>query len=156
MGPELGGSSLMPNGELIHTSDEDARSQSIQDFLNELDADLQHRIRFNLESDVQFSIGPEVRVVIRNLLRGLADLSSEERPIELGVEASEKSHWVLRLNSQHTGASKAFEGLFYGKDALASSRWNELHAQLRKLAGKINIERLSPLEERVTLTLPYV
>lgn len=155
-GPELGGSSLMPNGELIQTSDADKRSQSIQEFLNELDADLQHRIRFNLGSDVQFSIGPEVRVVIRNLLRGLADLSSEERPIELGVEASEKSHWVLRLNSQHTGASKAFEGLFYGKDALASSRWNELHAQLRKLAGKINIERLSPLEERVTLTLPYV
>ena len=155
-GLELGDSSLMPNGELIQTSDADKRSQSIQEFLNELDADLQHRIRFNLGSDVQFSIGPEVRVVIRNLLRGLADLSSEERPIELGVEASEKSHWVLRLNSQHTGASKAFEGLFYGKDALASSRWNELHAQLRKLAGKINIERLSPLEERVTLTLPYV
>lgn len=155
-GPELGGSSLMPNGEIIHTSDADQRSQSIQEFLNELDADLQHRIRFELDGDVQFSIGPEVRVVIRNLLRGLAELTSDERPIELGVEASEKSHWVLRLNSQHTGASKAFEGLFYGKDALASSRWNELHAQLRKLAGKINIERLSPLEERLTLTLPYV
>lgn len=153
---ELGSSSLMPNGELILTSDEDARSQSIQAFLQELDADLQHRIQFELASDVQFSVGPEVRVVIRNLLRGMADLTAEDRPISLGVEAHEKSHWVLRLDSQHTGASKAFEGLFYGKDALASSRWNELHAQLRKLAGKINIERLSPLEERVTLTLPYL
>lgn len=153
---ELGSSSLMPNGELILTSDEDARSQSIQTFLQELDADLQHRIQFELASDVQFSVGPEVRVVIRNLLRGMAELTAEDRPISLGVEAHEKSHWVLRLDSQHTGASKAFEGLFYGKDALASSRWNELHAQLRKLAGKINIERLSPLEERVTLTLPYL
>ena len=153
---ELGSSSLMPSGEIILTSDEDARSQSIQAFLQELDTDLQHRIQFELASDVQFSVGPEVRIVIRNLLRGLADLTAEDRPISLGVEAHEKSHWVLRLDSKHTGASKAFEGLFYGKDALASSRWNELHAQLRKLAGKINIERLSPLEERVTLTLPYL
>ena len=153
---EMGSSSLMPNGEFIQTSDEDTRSQSIQAFLQELDADLQHRIQFELASDVQFSVGPEVRVVIRNLLRGMADLTAEDGPISLGIEAHEKSHWVLRLDSQHTGASKAFEGLFYGKDALASSRWNELHAQLRKLAGKINIERLSPLEERVTLTLPYL
>lgn len=153
---ELGTSSLMPSGEFIHTGDGDARSQSIQAFLNELDADLQSRIQFNIKKDVQFSIGPEVRVVLRNLLRGLVDLSEEDRPIALGVEAAEKSHWVLQLDSQHTGASKAFEGLFYGKDALASSRWNELHAQLRKLAGKINIERISPLEERLTLTLPYV
>ena len=92
----------------------------------------------------------------RNLLRGLVDISAEDHPIALGVEAAEKSHWVLQLDSQHTGASKALEGLFYGKDAMASSRWNELHAQLRKLAGKINIERISPLEERLTLTLPYV
>lgn len=153
---ELGTSSLMPNGEFIQTGDGDARSQSIQAFLNELDADLQNRIQFNIKEDVQFSIGPEVRVVLRNLLRGLADITAEDRPIALDVEATAKSHWVLQLDSQHTGASKAFEGLFYGKDALASSRWNELHAQLRMLTGKINIERLSPLEERLTLTLPYI
>jgi hypothetical protein len=121
-----------------------------------LDADLQNRIQFNIKEDVEFSIGPEVRVVLRNLLKGLVDLTAEDRPLALGVEATEKSHWMLQVDSQHTGASKAFEGLFYGKDALASSRWNELHAQLRKLAGKINIERLSPLEERLTLTLPYL
>ncbi|MGB2384779.1 MAG: tetratricopeptide repeat protein [Flavobacteriales bacterium] len=153
---ELGTSSLMPSGEFIQTGDGDARSQSIQAFLNELDADLQNRIQFNIKEDVQFSIGPQVRVVLRNLLKGLVDLTAEDRPLALGVEATAKSHWVLQVDSQHTGASKAFEGLFYGKDALASSRWNELHAQLRKLAGKINIERLSPLEERLTLTLPYL
>lgn len=153
---ELGTSSLMPSGEFIQTGDGDARSQSIQAFLKELDADLQSRIQFNIEEDVQFSIGPEVRVVLRNLLRGLVDITTEDRSIALGVEAVAKSHWVLQLDSQHTAASKAFEGLFYGKDALASSRWNELHAQLRKLAGKINIERVSPLEERLTLTLPYI
>ena len=141
---ELGTSSLMPSGEFIQTGDGDARSQSIQAFLNELDADLQNRIQFNINEDVQFSIGPEVRVVLRNLLKGLVDLTAEDRPLALGVEVSAKSHWVLQVDSQHTGASKAFEGLFYGKDALASSRWNELHAQLRKLAGQINIERLSP------------
>ncbi len=153
---ELGTSSLMPSGEFIETGDRVATSQTIQAFLNELDADLQNRIDFNINQDVQLSIGPEVRVVLRNLLRGLVDITTEDRPIALGVETTEKSHWVLRVDSQHTGASKAFEGLFYGKDALASSRWNELHAQLRKIAGKINIERLSPLAERLTLTLPYV
>ena len=97
-----------------------------------------------------------MRVVLRNLLRGLVDITAEDRPIALDVGATTKSHWILQLDSQHTGASKAFEGLFYGKDALASSRWNELHAQLRTLTGNINIERLSPLEERLTLTLPYI
>lgn len=153
---ELGTSSLMPSGEFIQTGDDDAKAQSIQAFLNELDADLQNRIQFNVKKDIQFNIGPEVRVVLRNLLRGLAEITAEDRTIALDVEATAKTHWVLQLDSQHTGASKALEGLFYGKDALASSRWNELHAQLRKLAGKINIERLSPLEERLTLTLPYV
>ena len=85
----------MPSGEFIHTGDGDARSQSIQAFLNELDADLQHRIQFNIKDDVQFSIGPEVRVVLRNLLRGLVDISAEDRPIALGVEAAEKSHLSL-------------------------------------------------------------
>jgi hypothetical protein len=48
------------------------------------------------------------------------------------------------------------QGLFHGKDALASSRWNELHSQLRKIAGKIQVERISPIEEKVILTLPFV
>ena len=153
---EMGSSSLMPNGEFIFTHDTDPRSQSIQTFLDELDEDLRARIQWEINSEDQLTIGPEVRVVIRNLLKGIAEITSIESPIQLGIEATERSHWKLRLNSQHTGTSKALEGLFYGKDALASSRWNELHAQLRKLAGTINIERLSPLEERMTVTLPYL
>jgi len=84
------------------------------------------------------------------------EISAQESPITLEVAPKGRTLWQLTLNSRHTGASKALEGLFYGKDALASSRWNELHAQLRKLAGKINIERLSPIEERLTVTLPYL
>ena len=153
---EMGSSSLMPNGDLVFTNDTDPKSQSIQTFLNELDADLRVRIECELTADDQLNIGPEVRVVLRNLLRGIAEITSVESPIQLGIEAKEKSYWKLRLNSHHTETSKALEGLFYGKDALASSRWNEFHAQLRKLAGTINIERLSPLEERMTVTLPYL
>jgi len=37
---EMGSSSLMPNGDLVFTNDTDPKSQSIQTFLNELDADL--------------------------------------------------------------------------------------------------------------------
>lgn len=153
---DLGSSSLMPNGAWVFTRDVDPRSLSIQAFLHDLDADLLARIQPEIGEDVQLSIGPEVRVAIRNLLRGFAEITSADAPIVLKIGALEKAHWQLSLDSRHTGASKALEGLFYGKDALASSRWNELHAQLRKLAGKINVERLSPLEERLTVTLPYL
>jgi len=153
---DFGESSLMPNGEWVVTRDTDQRSQSIRAFLAELDEDLKSRISAEINEEVEFSIGPEVRVAIRNLLRGVVEISAQESPITLEVVPKGKTLWELTLNSRHTGASKALEGLFYGKDALASSRWNELHAQLRKLAGKINIERLSPIEERLTVTLPYL
>jgi len=152
----FGDSSLMPNGEWVVTRDSDPRSQCIRTFLAELDEDLKSRISAEINEEVEFSIGPEVRVAIRNLLRGVVEISAQESPITLEVAPKGRTLWQLTLNSRHTGASKALEGLFYGKDALASSRWNELHAQLRKLAGKINIERLSPIEERLTVTLPYL
>ncbi|MCH1584407.1 MAG: hypothetical protein L7S62_04540 [Flavobacteriales bacterium] len=152
--PELGNSSLMPNGDFVFERDEDLKSQSIQTFLNALDAEIQTEMNWTLDENVQFSVGPDVRVVIRNFLRGLAEISNEEDAIRIKVEA-ETSHWRFCLSSNHTEASKAMQGLFHGKDALASSRWNELHAQLRKIAGKIQVERISPIEEKVTLTLPF-
>ena len=72
------------SGEFIQTGDGDAGSQSIQAFLNELDADLQNRIQFNIKEDVQFSIGPEVRVVLRNLLKGMVDLTAGGPPPCIG------------------------------------------------------------------------
>ena len=152
---ELGSSSLMPNGNLIFERDEDPRSQTIQDFLSALDEEIQGEMNWKLDDDMQFSIGPDVRVVIRNLMRGLAEISIAEEAMRIQVE-TDKSHWRFCLSSNHTEASKAMQGLFHGKDALASSRWNELHSQLRKIAGKIQVERISPIEEKVILTLPFV
>lgn len=154
-GIDLGSTSLMPNGNLVFERDEDPRSQTIQTFLNALDEEIQGEMNWSLDEGMQFSIGPDVRVVIRNLMRGLSELSGSEEAIRIQVE-TDKSHWRFCLSSNHTEASKAMQGLFHGKDALASSRWNELHAQLRKIAGKIQVERISPIEEKVTLTLPFV
>lgn len=151
---EWGSSSLMPNGNFVFERDEDLRSQSIQTFLNTLDEEIQTEMNWTMDENVQFSVGPDVRVVIRNFMRGLAEISNSEDAIRIQVDAG-KSHWNFCLSSNHTEASKAMQGLFHGKDALASSRWNELHAQLRKIAGKIQVERISPVEEKVTLTLPF-
>lgn len=152
---EWGNTSLMPNGEIIFTQDSVQESQSIALFLEALDEDLRSRIEYDLNGKTPISIGPEVRVVIRNLLRGVAEMTSSDSRIRVDFEnAPTDGQWKLSLHSQNQVASKALEGLFYGKDALASSRWNELHSQLRKLAGKINVERLSPIEERLTVTLP--
>jgi tetratricopeptide (TPR) repeat protein len=151
---EWGSSSLMPNGNFVFERDEDLRSQSIQTFLNALDDEIQAEMNWTMDANTQFSVGPDVRVVIRNFMRGLAEISNSEDAIRIEVEA-ETSHWHFCLSSNHTEASKAMQGLFHGKDALASSRWNELHAQLRKIAGKIQVERISPVEEKVTLTLPF-
>ena len=153
-GMEWGNSSLMPNGNFVFERDEDLRSQSIQTFLHALDEEIQAEMNWTMDESVQFSVGPDVRVVIRNFMRGLAEISNSEDAIRVEVEA-EKSHWRFCLSSNHTEASKAMQGLFHGKDALASSRWNELHSQLRKIAGKIQVERISPIEEKVTLTLPF-
>lgn len=152
---ELGQSSLMPNGAFVFTRDTNPRSQSIQQFLTELDEEIQSQIRWELNPDVQFSIGPKVRMVIRNILGGVLELSPQDQPIQIEVSQNQ-SHWTLCLNSSHIEASKALQGLFYGKDAIASSRWNELHAQLRQLTGKIHVERVSPLQERLIVTLPFV
>ncbi|MGA0435000.1 MAG: tetratricopeptide repeat protein [Flavobacteriales bacterium] len=152
---EWGDTSLMPNGEILFTQDTIQESQSIALFLEALDEDLRSRIEYDLNGKTPISIGPEVRVVIRNLLRGVTEMTSSDSRIRIDFEnASADGQWKLSLHSQNQVASRALEGLFYGKDALASSRWNELHSQLRKLAGKINVERLSPIEERLTVTLP--
>ena len=152
---EWGESSIMPNGAFVFTRDTNPRSQSIQLFLAELDEEMQSQIHWELNPDVQFSIGPKVRMVIRNLLGGVLELSPQDGPIQIEV-SQETSHWTLCLNSSHTETSKALQGLFCGKDAIASSRWNELHAQLRQLTGKIHVERVSPLQERLIVTLPFL
>jgi hypothetical protein len=151
---EWGSSSLMPSGNFVFERDEDLRSHSIHKFLSALDEEIQAEMNWTMDENVQFSVGPDVRVVIRNFMRGLVEISNSEDAIRIRVDAG-KSHWNFCLSSNHTEASKAMQGLFHGKDALASSRWNELHAQLRKIAGKIQVERISPIEEKVTLTLPF-
>jgi hypothetical protein len=151
---EWGNSSLMPSGNFVFERDEDLRSHSIHKFLSALDEEIQAEMNWTMDENVQFSVGPDVRVVIRNFMRGLVEISNSEDAIRIRVDAG-KSHWNFCLSSNHTEASKAMQGLFHGKDALASSRWNELHAQLRKIAGKIQVERISPIEEKVTLTLPF-
>jgi hypothetical protein len=106
-----------------------------------------------LDGDLQLTIGPDVRVVLRNLIRGFIELSHDQQNVQVQVERMQ-AHWKFSISSDHTEASKALKGLFYGKDALASSRWNELHAQLRQLTGKILIERISPVREKLSVILP--
>ena len=149
----LSNSSLMPNGAFVFTRDDNPAPQSIQAFMSELDEDIQSAIAWDLGNDLQFTIGPDVRVALRNLLRGFLELSHDEQPVNVQIEQMD-SHWKFSLSSDHTEASKALRGLFYGKDALASSRWNELHAQLRRLTGKIQIERVSPVREKLSVILP--
>lgn len=145
--------SLMPNGAFIFTNDDNPSDQSIHAFMSELDEDIQSTIAWELDGDLQLTIGPDVRVVLRNLIRGFIELSHDQQNVQVQVERMQ-AHWKFSISSDHTEASKALKGLFYGKDALASSRWNELHAQLRQLTGKILIERISPVREKLSVILP--
>ena len=149
----LSNSSLMPNGAFVFMRDDNPSPQSIQAFMSELDEDIQSAIAWDLGNDLQFTIGPDVRVALRNLIRGFLELSHDQQPVNVQIEQMD-THWKFSISSNHTEASKALRGLFYGKDALASSRWNELHAQLRRLTGKIQIERVSPVREKLSVILP--
>jgi tetratricopeptide (TPR) repeat protein len=151
--PLQSNSSLMPNGTLVFTGDDDPKAQSMHAFLSELDADIQHAVAWKIDESIHLNISPDVRVALRNLIRSFMELSNAQQSVELEVEQLD-SHWKFSLSSDHTEASKALSGLFHGKDAVASSRWNELHAQLRKLAGRIQVERVSPIREKLTVILP--
>tara|TARA_B110000503_G_scaffold141528_1_gene235359 strand:- start:2683 stop:4446 length:1764 start_codon:yes stop_codon:yes gene_type:complete len=149
----LSNSSLMPNGAFVYMRDDNPSAQSIQAFMSELDEDIQSTIAWDSGRDLQFTIGPDVRIALRNLIRGFIELSHDQQDVQVQIEQL-GAHWKFSISSDHTEASKALRGLFYGKDALASSRWNELHAQLRKLAGKIQVERISPVREKLSVILP--
>lgn len=149
----LSNGSLMPNGAFVYMRDDNPSVQSIQAFMSELDEDIQSTIAWDSGSDLQFTIGPDVRVALRNLIRGYIELSHDQQDVQVQIEQMD-AHWKFSISSDHTEASKALRGLFYGKDALASSRWNELHAQLRKLTGKIQVERISPVREKLSVILP--
>lgn len=154
-GHDLGASSLMPNGTLVFTHDDDPNVQPIDEFLQSIDSEISQPMEWSITASTHLFVGPEVRTALRNLLRSFIELSSQQETIEVQIEQHEEN-WNFSLSSDHTEASKALRGLFHGKDAVASSRWNELHAQLRQLAGRIQIERMSPIRERLTITLPYV
>ncbi len=145
--------SIMPNGTFVFTHDDNPYAQSIQTFMSELDEDIKSSIAWELADDLQLTIGPDVRVALRNLIRGFIELSHDQQDVQVQIEQLD-AHWKFSISSDHTEASKALRGLFYGKDALASSRWNELHAQLRKLTGKIQIERITPVREKLSVILP--
>ena len=149
----LGQLSLRPNGELWHTRDGETEAAEVHQFLAQLDRELACEMQWTLPAEMQLSIRPEARVMVRNLLQTFSTIHDTDRAMKIELGRSERD-WTIHLTCENTAVSRALSGLFQGKDAAASTCWNELNQQLRLLTAEIVVERLAPGTERLSVTLP--